>query len=69
MTHPVVHLVEHEQRLAGAVGAGDIARELLVRDVGVVLEGAGGLDDENVAALVVTTERGRELGRPHRRLE
>ena len=49
---PGLDLADDAHRVAGPVGPGDVAGELLVRDVGVVLEGAGGLDDVDAAALL-----------------
>jgi Fic family protein len=48
---PVMHLADDPQRVAGPVGPRDVAGEPLVRDVGVVLEGAGGLHDVDATAL------------------
>ena len=48
---PVLHLAEYLHRMGGTVGLGDIARELLVRNVGVVFKRTRGLDDVDVAPL------------------
>src|SRR5690606_22964939 len=56
---------DHAQRGAAAVGLGDIAGKLLVREVRIVLEGAGRLD--HVDAL--STFALRQLAAPDRRVE
>src|SRR3954451_3958982 len=64
MTLPALHLADHAQRLARAVGLRDVARELLVRDVGVVLEGTGRLDDIDVPACLTPRQRSGQLRSP-----
>ena len=53
-TWPIEHLTNDAQRVSGAVGLHDVARELLVRDVRVVLERSHGLHLVHVPALTCT---------------
>ena len=48
---PADDLGDDSQRLAGAVGPGDVAGELLVGEVGVVLERTGRLDEVDAPAV------------------
>jgi len=61
---PGLQLVDDPEGVAGPVGPRDIAGEPLVRDDGVVLERAGGLDYVDVPALVGSCECVGELGSP-----
>lgn len=45
--HPVGDLLDHAEGCGAAVGAGRVAGELLVGDVGVVFVGPGGIDEVN----------------------
>src|SRR5205085_6627638 len=58
-------LTDYAQRLARSVGGGDVARELFVGEVGIVLILAGRLDDVDPLRAVAFGE----LGAPDRRLE
>src|SRR5689334_20020711 len=70
MADPVLDLAGDPQRLHRAVGSGDVAGELLVGEVGVVVERSGRLDDINPPARVwLFFWAFRELRTPGRRLE
>ena len=69
MAIPGPHLVDHDHRVASSVGLGDVAREPLVRDVRVVFEGAGRLDDVDAAPLLAPRNRRSKFGRPYSRFE
>lgn len=66
---PVLLLGDDAHRVTGAVGAGDVAGEALVRDVRVVLEGSGGFHDVDAPPFLDPGERACQLRAPHRRLE
>lgn len=53
---PVGDLAEDAERLAGAVGAGGIAGEFFVGEIGVVHDGAGWLDEVDSAGAVAECE-------------
>src|SRR6476661_4091785 len=65
MADPMLDLAHHAQRIAGAVGRGNVAREFLVGEVGVVIERTGWLDDVDAAAALSP----RELRAPGRGLQ
>src|SRR5687767_8732050 len=64
MALPRLDLADDPHRVSSAVRPGDVARELLVRDVGVVFEGTAGLDDVDVPSLLAAGERSGQFGGP-----
>lgn len=66
MADPVDELTEDAQRFAATKGLRRIARELLVRQVRVVLELTGRLDDVDAPAALAAGELGAPDGVPCR---
>ena len=64
MPLPVLQLADDAQRMAGAVGLGEVAGEPLVGHVRVVLERTQGLHDVDVSPFPAPGERGRQLRSP-----
>ena len=62
---PMLDLAHHAQRIAGAVGRGNVAREFLVGEIGVVLELTRRLDDVDAPRPLAF----RQLRAPGRRLQ
>ena len=65
MRFPFGDLADDPERVAGTVGTGRVAGEALVGEVGVVLEGAGRLDDVDPLAPLPL----RQLAAPDRGVE
>lgn len=66
---PVVHLDADEHRVSGAVGARDVAEELLVGDIRVVFERPGRFDNVDPAPPVASGERRGQFSSPNRWFE
>ena len=68
MSFPRLHLTDDQQRMSGPVRLRDVAGELLVRDVGVVLERTGRFDHIDATPFVTACERSGQLRAPDRGL-
>jgi hypothetical protein len=69
VTFPCLHFTDDLYRMAGPVRLRDVAGELLVRHVGIVLERTGGIDHVDVSSLAAPCKRGGQLCAPDSRLE
>ena len=63
MPFPAQNLAHHPQRVAGPVGPRRVPRKLLVRQIGIVLEGAGRLHAVDSAWLVACRQFRAPYGR------